>query len=41
VGVCPTGALKPKRETLLERGFDLNEIVQTTKGGKKRRRKSP
>jgi NADP-reducing hydrogenase subunit HndD len=43
VGVCPTGALKPKREALLEQGFDLNEIIQTTRaarGGKKRRRKS-
>jgi len=41
VGVCPTGALKPKREALLEQGFDLNEIMQATRGGKKRRRKSP
>ena len=40
VGVCPTGALKPKREALLEQGFDLNEIMQTTRG-EKRRRKSP
>jgi NADH dehydrogenase/NADH:ubiquinone oxidoreductase subunit G len=41
VGVCPTGALKPKRESLLEQGFDLNEIVQATRGGTKRRRKAP
>ena len=41
VGVCPTGALKPKREALLERGVDLNEIIQASRGGKKRRRKSP
>ncbi|MGZ8485023.1 MAG: 2Fe-2S iron-sulfur cluster-binding protein [Candidatus Binatia bacterium] len=41
VGVCPTGALKPKREAMLEQGFDLNEIIQATRGGKKRRRKSP
>ena len=41
VGVCPTGALKPKRESLLEQGFSLDEIVQATRGGKKRRRKSP
>jgi NADH dehydrogenase/NADH:ubiquinone oxidoreductase subunit G len=41
VGVCPTGALKPKREALLEQGFDLDEIIQATRGGKKRRRKSP
>jgi NADH dehydrogenase/NADH:ubiquinone oxidoreductase subunit G len=41
VGVCPTGALKPKREWLLERGMTLDEITQATRGGKKRRRKSP
>jgi NADH dehydrogenase/NADH:ubiquinone oxidoreductase subunit G len=41
VGVCPTGALKPKRESLLEQGFSLDEIMQATRGGKKRRRKSP
>jgi NADP-reducing hydrogenase subunit HndD len=40
VGVCPTGALKPKRESLLEQGFSLDEIIQATRGGKKRRRKS-
>ncbi|MGB9521603.1 MAG: 2Fe-2S iron-sulfur cluster-binding protein [Anaerolineales bacterium] len=31
IGVCPTGALKPKREALLEDGFSLNEIVELTK----------
>lgn len=31
VGVCPTGALKPKRESLLEQGFSLDEIMQATK----------
>jgi NADH dehydrogenase/NADH:ubiquinone oxidoreductase subunit G len=42
VGVCPTGALKPKREALLERGATLDEIIQATRGGgKKRQRKSP
>jgi NADP-reducing hydrogenase subunit HndD len=42
VGVCPTGALKPKREALLEHGATLDEIMQATRGGgKKRRRKSP
>ena len=41
VGVCPTGALKSKRESLLEQGFSLDEIMQATRGGKKRRRKSP
>jgi NADH dehydrogenase/NADH:ubiquinone oxidoreductase subunit G len=39
VAVCPTGALKPKRESLLEQGFSLDEIMQATRGGKKRRRK--
>jgi NADP-reducing hydrogenase subunit HndD len=42
VGVCPTGALKPKRESLLEQGISLDEILQATRGGgKKRRRKAP
>jgi NADP-reducing hydrogenase subunit HndD len=41
VGVCPTGALKAKRESLLEQGLSLDEIMQATKGGKKKRRKSP
>ena len=41
VGVCPTGALKPKREALLEQGLSLDEVIQATQGGKKRRRKSP
>ncbi|HWO41296.1 MAG TPA: 2Fe-2S iron-sulfur cluster-binding protein [Candidatus Eisenbacteria bacterium] len=38
VGVCPTGALKPKREALLERGATLDEIIQATRGGGKKRR---
>ena len=41
VGVCPTGALKTKRESLLEQGSSLEEIIQATRGGRKRRRKSP
>lgn len=41
VGVCPTGALKPKRESLLEQGLSLDEIVQATRGEKKKRRKAP
>jgi NADH dehydrogenase/NADH:ubiquinone oxidoreductase subunit G len=41
VGVCPTGALKPKREWMLEQGLTLDEIMQATRGGKKRRRKAP
>lgn len=34
LGVCPTGALKPKREWLLEQGLDANEILQATRAGK-------
>jgi NADH dehydrogenase/NADH:ubiquinone oxidoreductase subunit G len=41
VGVCPTGALKPKREWLLEQGLTSDEIMQVTKSGKRKRRKSP
>lgn len=41
VGVCPTGALKPKREALLEQGKDLQDIMRATRGGSRRRRKSP
>ena len=41
VGVCPTGALKPKRESLLEQGFSLDQIVQAARGAKKKRRNSP
>jgi NADP-reducing hydrogenase subunit HndD len=40
VGVCPTGALKSKRESLLEQGLSLDEIMQASRGGNKRRRKS-
>ncbi|HSB01350.1 MAG TPA: 4Fe-4S dicluster domain-containing protein, partial [Anaerolineales bacterium] len=40
VGVCPTGALKPKREFLLEQGRSPQEIsVMNT--GRKRRREKP
>ena len=38
VGVCPTGALKPKREFLLEQGLSLAEILQAANGGGRRRR---
>ncbi|HEX5807249.1 MAG TPA: 2Fe-2S iron-sulfur cluster-binding protein [Anaerolineales bacterium] len=37
VGVCPTGALKPKREFLLEQGMSPNEISVLNTGRKKRR----
>ena len=38
VGVCPTGALKPKREFLLEQGMSPNEISVMNTGRKQRRR---
>jgi NADH dehydrogenase/NADH:ubiquinone oxidoreductase subunit G len=31
VGVCPTGALKPKREWLLETGHEVSEIVSLSR----------
>jgi NADH dehydrogenase/NADH:ubiquinone oxidoreductase subunit G len=37
VAVCPTNALKPKREWLYERGLSLDEIIQTSRMGKKKR----
>jgi NADP-reducing hydrogenase subunit HndD len=39
VGVCPTGALKSKREYLLEQGMSPEEIGVQNTGGRKRRRK--
>ena len=37
VGVCPTGALKPKRQALLEQGLDPNAIFQQTRRGRRRK----
>lgn len=37
VGVCPTGALKPKREWLLELGYSPVEIMRLTNQDRKRR----
>ncbi|MEW6403792.1 MAG: 2Fe-2S iron-sulfur cluster-binding protein [Chloroflexota bacterium] len=37
VGVCPTGALKPKREFLLEQGVSPQEISVMNSGRKKRK----
>jgi NADH dehydrogenase/NADH:ubiquinone oxidoreductase subunit G len=37
VGVCPTGALKPKREFLLEQGRSPQEITVTSSGRKQRK----
>ena len=39
VGVCPTGALKPKREWLLEEGKTLDEIMQLTRMGRKKKKR--
>ena len=38
VGVCPTGALKPKREWLLEQGMTPDELMQLTRSGRRRKR---
>jgi NADH dehydrogenase/NADH:ubiquinone oxidoreductase subunit G len=37
VGVCPTGALKPKREFLLEQGVSADEISVMNTGRKRKR----
>jgi predicted molibdopterin-dependent oxidoreductase YjgC len=39
VGVCPTGALKPKWEHLMEQGHTLDEIMQETRKGRGRKKK--
>lgn len=39
VGVCPTGALKPKREWLLQEGKTPDEIMQLTRTGRRKKRK--
>ncbi len=36
VGVCPTGALKPKREWLLEQGHTPDEIMSLTRSERRR-----
>jgi NADH dehydrogenase/NADH:ubiquinone oxidoreductase subunit G len=40
VGVCPTGALKPKREWLLQDGYQPEEIMQLTRSQRQKRTKS-
>ena len=37
VGACPTGALKPKRQVLLEEGVDPDTIFQQTRGGRRKK----
>lgn len=39
IGVCPTGALKPKREWLLEQDLTLEEILQLSQPERKKRRR--
>jgi NADH dehydrogenase/NADH:ubiquinone oxidoreductase subunit G len=41
VGVCPTGALKPKKEWLLEEGLDRQSIMQMTAVERKKRMRQP
>lgn len=38
VGVCPTGALKPKRQALLEEGVNPDEIFYQTRPGRQRKK---
>jgi len=40
VGVCPTGALKPKREWLLETGKTPAEIMEMTRAERRRKRQT-
>ncbi len=40
VGVCPTGALKPKREWLLEQGMTPDEVMQMTRTERRGKRDS-
>lgn len=37
VGVCPTGALKPKRQALLEQGVSPDDIFRETRRGRRER----
>jgi NADH dehydrogenase/NADH:ubiquinone oxidoreductase subunit G len=39
VGVCPTGALKPKREWLLEQGKTPDELMQLTRTERRRKQR--
>jgi NADH dehydrogenase/NADH:ubiquinone oxidoreductase subunit G len=38
VGVCPTGALKPKRQAMLEQGVSPDEIFQQTRRKRKKKK---
>src|SRR5512134_1273955 len=39
IGVCPTGALKPKREHLLQQGLTPDEIMAVTRKDRKRKKR--
>jgi hypothetical protein len=39
VGVCPTNALKPKREFLLEQGLQPEQIMSITRMERQRKRR--
>jgi len=39
IGVCPTGALKPKRTWLLEQGKTLDEVMEATRVERRRRKR--
>lgn len=38
VGACPTGALKPKRQALLEQGYDPDSIFEATRRKRKKKK---
>ncbi len=38
VGACPTGALKPKRQALLEQGVSPDDVFEQTRGRKRKKR---
>ena len=38
VGACPTGALKPKRQALLEEGYDPDSIFEATRRKRKKKK---
>lgn len=39
VGVCPTNALKPRREYLLQQGLTADEVLTLTRSDRKRRKR--
>ena len=41
IGVCPTEALKPKRQWLLELGYESDEIMQMTRQERSKKTKRP